>query len=446
MKRLLRLAGPMLVVPLLLTTTLAGRPGSAPPLQITVSDIRTLRRLIARAVLGEFPRGLALVLAEGANFSLDGTPLNVTSGAEVTLLSEGRGATLDAHGASRVVEVSRGGRLTLRRVHLVRGWTTGGGGCALVRFDVDDNTANAIATSPSAAGTNGASETRLVLHECRLERCASDGVGGGVLVQHGTLSAIDSSLEACSAAIGGGGLAVLEGGRGAFEGGGVRGCTVVGTAGVGVLGGGVFVSGGNLSLSGTTIANSSAISNSEGYGGAGGGGMYVSDGTLSVTNVIMANNSAIATRGGATADGGGMYVNSGSSVRISGTTIANSSAIANGTAAEKIGVAIGGGLSVIGGTVTLDNSTISACEERAPTQRRCIGLSRRPLPEGQQQPYADERGLESHCHPAAAAPSRKAKGVTRTAAACMCMAAPSASPTRPLLMATPLLLTTLVAR
>ena len=78
----------------------------------------TLRALIDSAASGA---PLALELPEGAVFSLGGAQLEVPSGANVTIASEGEGATIDGEGLSRVFEVSNNTALTLRRVHLLNG-------------------------------------------------------------------------------------------------------------------------------------------------------------------------------------------------------------------------------------------------------------------------------------------------------------------------------------
>ena len=62
-------------------------------------------------------------------YTLGGEPLNV-SGGDVTLEGLGgeQGATLDAEGLSRAIDVTAGGRLTLRRIHVINGVAESGGG------------------------------------------------------------------------------------------------------------------------------------------------------------------------------------------------------------------------------------------------------------------------------------------------------------------------------
>ena len=73
--------------------------------------------------------GSGLVYLHPAVYALNGTPLNV-SGLDVTLEGLGgeQGATLDAEGLSRAIDVFGGSRLTLRRIHVVNGVAESGGG------------------------------------------------------------------------------------------------------------------------------------------------------------------------------------------------------------------------------------------------------------------------------------------------------------------------------
>jgi len=84
-------------------------------------------------------------------------------------------------------------------------------------------------------------------------------------------------------------------------------------------GGGVYVAGGTVSLSGDTVD-----SNSVGYySDVSGGGLYVAAGTMTLTNDTVEYN-------GATGYGGGLYIQTGDTVYIDPFTLAN---IINNTAA-----------------------------------------------------------------------------------------------------------------
>ena len=73
--------------------------------------------------------GSGLVYLHPTVYALNGSPLNV-SGLDVTLEGLGgeQGATLDAEGLSRAIDVTAGGRLTLRRIHVINGVAESGGG------------------------------------------------------------------------------------------------------------------------------------------------------------------------------------------------------------------------------------------------------------------------------------------------------------------------------
>jgi hypothetical protein len=147
-------------------------------------------------------------------------------------------------------------------------------------------------------------------------------------------------------------------------------------------GGGLFNSGGTVSISNSTFANNS--------GGLYGAGLYNSGGTVSISNSTFANNSSGAGGGGLgnsgtvsisnstfannkTAQaGGGLYTNSGGTVSISNSTFANNSArqdgglgnsgnvsITNSTFANNKADFFGAGLYNSGGTVSISNSTFA---------------------------------------------------------------------------------------
>ena len=65
--------------------------------------------------------GASLYLQSGATFRLGGEPLRCNTTVDITLASSFAGATVDAEGLSRVIEVKNGCRLTLRRLNLLNG-------------------------------------------------------------------------------------------------------------------------------------------------------------------------------------------------------------------------------------------------------------------------------------------------------------------------------------
>jgi len=72
------------------------------------------------------------VVTLSGRYPLGGLPL-VVRGVDLTLEGIGdEGATLDAEGMSRAIEVADGASLTLRRIHVVNGNATNGGGGGLL--------------------------------------------------------------------------------------------------------------------------------------------------------------------------------------------------------------------------------------------------------------------------------------------------------------------------
>jgi hypothetical protein len=104
-------------------------------------------------------------------------------------------------------------------------------------------------------------------------------------------------------------------------------------------GGGAIYTQGALVLNGVTVQNNSAS--------ATGGGLYVAGGTVSLNNDTLRNNSA--------ERGGGLYVAAGT-VSSNNDTLSANSAVGYGPAGD----AAGAGVCVFGGTVTLTNDTLSA--------------------------------------------------------------------------------------
>ena len=95
------------------------------------------------------------------HYFLGGSPL-VVSGLDLTLEGLGgeQGATLDAEGLSRAIDVFGGSRLTLRRIHVVNGVAESGGGLhvsgagsALVMEQA--SVRHCIVTGPESFSTGG---------------------------------------------------------------------------------------------------------------------------------------------------------------------------------------------------------------------------------------------------------------------------------------------------
>ena len=130
-----------------------------------------------------------------------------------------------------------------------------------------------------------------------------------------------------------------------------------------VVGGGLYVAGGTVSLTNDTLQSNSAER---------GGGLYVAGGTVSLTNDTLSTNSTVGYGPAGTAVGGGMCV-FGGTVTMTNDTLSGNTAVSGaglpgraGTSTQPNGgngsagaPAYGGGLGVFGGTVTLNNVTVT---------------------------------------------------------------------------------------
>jgi hypothetical protein len=117
--------------------------GSESPVWTVVELRRQLGSDACKCSASSRTCGCTVRLAAGAHFTLGGVPISAGDGTSAHLIGEGEGATLDAGGASRVVEVRVGGRLHLERVRLIHGRAPAvgqqrhrQGGCVGVAADV----------------------------------------------------------------------------------------------------------------------------------------------------------------------------------------------------------------------------------------------------------------------------------------------------------------------
>jgi hypothetical protein len=156
--------------------------------------------------------------------------------------------------------------------------------------------------------------------------------------------------------------------------------------------GGAIYSSGTLALSGVTVKSNEALGSNGTGENAYGGGIYVAAGSVTLTNDTLSSNNAVGGYGGAGAtssgvvlgpggsggagSGGGLYVASGS-VTVTNDTLSSNHAVGGnggpgggGAGATSSGVVLGpygsggagsgGGLYVAGGSVTLNNDTLSS--------------------------------------------------------------------------------------
>jgi len=153
------------------------------------------------------------------HYSLDGTPL-LLSGGNIDLTLEGvgpEGATIDAEGMSRAIEVTGGASLTLRQIHVVNGTASSGGGLlvhgagsALLmdRSTIRDSVATG-AYPEGGGGLHASKGASAVLVEsaiagCEVARRGGASGGGAYATGDSNLTLRGSQVERCRAFFGGG--------------------------------------------------------------------------------------------------------------------------------------------------------------------------------------------------------------------------------------------------
>ena len=240
--------------------------------------------------------------------------------------------------AFRLFEVALGGSLTLEDLTLTGGLARGTGMAAEGGAIYSAGTlslSDVTIASNTAQGDNGT--------DSYFSGPGASAAGGGLFVADGTATLINSTLSNNNANGGAGGNGVLI----SLD--GFSGISIGGSGGDGdaASGGGLYVAGGQVTLSNDTLssdnANGGAGGNGSGterkglggVGGAGsGGGVYVAVGAVTLNNTTLYDDFA---RGGAGGNGG-----------------------RRGNAKQTVGGAgSGGGVAATGGAVTLINDTLS---------------------------------------------------------------------------------------
>ncbi len=150
---------------------------------------------------------------------------------------------------------------------------------------------------------------------------STDGSGGGLDNEGGTLTLTDCTVSGNSAIINGGGVYTTAGGMTSLTD-----CTVSGNS---ALQAGVFVNSGTTLLTGCTVSGNVAS-----YGA----GVYNSQGTLTLTNCTVSGNTA-------SISGGGVY--SRGTTTLTNCTVSSNSSNYNG------------GITIAGGTVDLTNTIVA---------------------------------------------------------------------------------------
>ncbi|HZW29304.1 MAG TPA: choice-of-anchor Q domain-containing protein [Isosphaeraceae bacterium] len=242
-----------------------------------------------------------------------------------------------------------------------------GGRVAMTRVAVLDNVA---AGNTGASGAEGAAGSG---NAGGPGKPGSSARGGGLYLASGSLTLTDDVITANSARGGAGGT----GGRGGTPGpDGIAGRGGDGGAGGSASGGGAYVAGGSLAMSSDTLQSNSAQGGSGGIGGTGGhastgpaagnggdgglggpgagGGLYLAGGSLTVSQCHVQVNRAAGGTGGILGVGG-----TASSASESSSSSVPSLAFSHLGQFGDGGSALGGGLFVQGGAVTLTGAALT---------------------------------------------------------------------------------------
>ncbi len=235
--------------------------------------------------------------------------------------------------------------------------TTAGGGVYVASGTVTLGSMwTASNTAPDGAGLYVAGGTVTITVGTTGYNTASSS-GGGIYVAGGTVAVNGGNLINNTATSGAG----LHMAGGAVT---LDAATVVRDNSA-TTGGGLSVAGGTLTATGTTIGGEAGVDNDWNYASTNGGGVYVSGtGALNLTSVTLSDNASGVNGGGLDVTGGtatvtGSTISYGTSAfgggvcTTGGTTTISNSTIANNSASTS-----GGGVYAYGGTLTVTGSTI----------------------------------------------------------------------------------------
>ncbi len=241
--------------------------------------------------------------------------------------------------AFRLLDVAAGASLTLQDLTLQGGLASGAGVAAeggaiysqgtlnLNGVTVQNNEAlgNAGRNAHQGKGGNG-----------------GNGLGGGLYVAGGSVTLTGVTVTANTAEGG-------QGGHGGYSG-SIKGSGGPGGNGGNGSGGGLYVAGGSVTLTGSTLSANTAQGGQGGRGGGrfhggtgglgGGGGLYAAGGTVALNQDTVTRNAAQGGAGGAgvhsgspgLGEGGGLFIDSAAVVSLDAFTQAN---VTNNTASTK---------------------------------------------------------------------------------------------------------------
>lgn len=121
-------------------------------------------------------------------------------------------------------------------------------------------------------------------------------------------------------------------------------------------GGGVYIDGGILVVTDSTITDNSVILTGSASGASGGGGLYDNSGSVTVTGSDVSDNTVVQSASAGSSGGGGIYSNSGG-VDVQTSTVSNNSATVDSSTFGSDG---GGGIYANSGTVTLGHAGVGS--------------------------------------------------------------------------------------
>jgi CSLREA domain-containing protein len=284
-----------------------------------------------------FNAGLGDIVLTRAGSGEDGNgtgDLDVNTGAGGLTIDGGAGQTVDAGALDRVMELRTGaGLLTLEEITLTGGSGTQGGGLLISavggQVELEDSAVNENTATSSAGGISVGGGTNAILTLDTTEVrdntvTGASGQGGGIISSSNTtLNATDGSIIAENEVTGGT----------AGVGGGISGTGTINVSDSLIFdnvvtgsGGGISMSGGALTVTGSNIVDNTAQRLAT-TGDQGGGGIQAADGTISIDDSVIAFNSTGVTQ---SAPGGGININGTAVPVITDSLIADNDATRSG--------------------------------------------------------------------------------------------------------------------
>ena len=199
-------------------------------------------------------------------------------------------------------------------------------------------------TSNYNGGVNLVFNSSLVMNDgAIITNCRGGTVGGGVRAANSTLTMNGGKISGNAASSNGGGV-YSENGTITMSKGALNGNTAI-------LGGGLYMGFSSFTMSGGTISNNKAVSDTADTAG---GGVYNIYGTLTITAGEISGNEAISPAAGASSHGGGVTV-LGSHFNIGVSGGSNDSVLIMNNTADYMG----GGVHVFSSVMTMHCGTVS---------------------------------------------------------------------------------------